>query len=204
MKIRLISYKNIELDLVIEKKYKYDKPIISIGNDCHPAYILNSLNLRNVSFPFDWLYTTPSRGIDYINKNLKENFKSFLSNLTKNERGYVTSRCYLDSEFFHYSDLIDNKNTKNMLSRRSKRFLDYFNNKRCLFLFNISSGALKNSSDISLFLDSVNKFHALAKGNHTLLVYIRYDESFQENENNCKVLENELRNLKHTRIAKYI
>jgi Putative papain-like cysteine peptidase (DUF1796) len=204
MKIRLITYKDITLSLVIEKGYVTRNPIISLGCDCHPAHVLNTLNLRKFSSPFDWLYTTPSKGLNYVNKNIKEGFKFFLSDLVKNEKGCVFSSNYAGSRFSHYPDLIDNQKTRKMFSRRWRRFLYYFNNRNCLFLFNITSEGLKDTSDVSLFLDSVNEFHRLAKGNHLLLIYIRYDECFQENEMNCGSVEKELRKLKQTRIARYI
>lgn len=204
MKIRIISFRDIAIDLRIEKKYVYRNPIIPIGCDCHPACVLAVLNLRKKSFPFDWMNTTPYRGIDYVNKNIHDGFESFLLDLTKNEKGYVVSRHYLDAEFFHFPDLIDSQERRETLLRRVDRFLDFFNNRKCFFLFNVTSDSLKNSSDASSFIDSVNQFHKITKGKHILLIYIRYDESFQENEMHCNLVEQEIRKLDNTRIAKFI
>jgi len=204
MKIRIISCRDAALFLCIEKRYVCSNPIISLGCDCHPACVLEALNLRRNSFPFDWMNTTPSRGICYVNKNIHDGFESFLVDLIKNERGYVVSRRYVDAEFFHYPDLIDNQETKKTLLRRVERFLEFLNNRKCFFLFNITSQGLRDSSDVSSFMDSVNEFHRMTKGKHTLLVYIRYDESFQENEIYCNLVEQEMRKLDNTRIARYI
>jgi hypothetical protein len=148
--------------------------------------------------------TIPSQGMDYVNKNIKTSFKYFLSNLNKNDRGYVISSNYPGSEFFHYPDLIDNEKTKSTFYRRYRRFLDFFNNRKCFFLFNVTSAGLENSNDVSLFLDSVNEFHKLTKVNHSLLIYIRHDESFQENEIYCESVEKKLRKLKKTSVVRYI
>lgn len=104
----------------------------------------------------------------------------------------------------HYSDLITNLETKEALIRRGKRFLKYYNNEKCFFLFNIPSNALGASNNVSLFLDSVNDFHKLSNGRHKLLIYVRYDESFQENESNCNFLIKELNKLGHTQAVRYI
>ena len=88
--------------------------------------------------------------------------------------------------------------------RRAERFLDFFNNNKCFFLFNITSEGLNSRHDADHFLRSVNEFHRLSNGNHVLLIYIRYDESFYENELHCNWVEKRLRDISNTRTVKYI
>lgn len=204
MDMRLASYGNYTLYLVIDKSFISTKSIISLGCDCHPAYVLDALYIRNHSFPFDWLSTTPSMGIHYVNKNIQEGFKYFLDNLAKNERGRVFSSNYVDSEFYHYHDLIENQDTQKTLSRRAQRFIDYYSKKECLFLFNITSEGLSTSKDVSIFVDSVYHFHELSDGKHRLLIYIRYDESFEENETNCEAVIKDLADSTYTRVVRYV
>ena len=204
MKIRLAKYKDRQKFLIIEKRYRRNKPVISLGCDCHPAYVLKALNLRTLNYPFDWLSTTPSKGMDYVNKNIEERFKFFSTNLEKNKSGDVISNNYPDAQFLHCPGLIDNQKLQREIHKNSRRFIDYFNNKKCLFLFNVTSAGLESSRDVSFFLDSIKEFHELSNGFHSLHIYIRYDESFAENETNCEFVEKELRKLKRTSVVKYI
>lgn len=204
MKIRLLSLNHTRLSLCIERAYVCESPVISLGCDCHPAYVIRSLNLSRHGFPFDWMNTTPVKGIEFINKNIRDGFALFLADLCKNQSGYVVSGQFEAAEFMHYPELIENPETRNKLLCRSQRFLDYYNNRDCLFLFNVTSEGLEERDDALRFIESVKEFQAAANGRHKLLVYIRYDETFQENQNNCNLVEEGLGSLPNTRIAKYI
>ena len=77
MKIKIINNKNYKLFFFIEKKRVTIKDIVPIGCDCHTAHLLQKLNLRKYSLPFDWLYTNPVKGIEFVTKNNKESFQNF-------------------------------------------------------------------------------------------------------------------------------
>ena len=133
MKIPILAIGNNRIYLYIEKRYTASLPIIPIGCDCHPAYVLKSLHIRNISFPFDWLNTKPSTGIDYVNRNIKSEFSNFLDKLTRNKDGNIVSDWYRHTEFLHYDRLIDNKKLVLKLLQRAKRFMEFYNNKECIF-----------------------------------------------------------------------
>jgi hypothetical protein len=78
------------------------------------------------------------------------------------------------------------------------------NRYKCFFLFNVTSEGLKDAGSASLFVDSVNEFHRVTNGKHLLLIYIRYDENLQENDTNCYIVEERLKNVSNTRIIKYV
>lgn len=204
MKIRLISYRGTGLYLNIENRYACDRPVVSIGCDCHPAYVLQSLNIRTHSFPFDWMNTEPCLGLRFVNANVKNKFKFFLSDLVNNERGYVVSTHFEQAEFFHYPELIQSQGMKNTLSRRASRFMEYVSSRECYLLFNITSESLVDYSSVSKFVDSVNEFHEIFGGNNTLLIYIRFDDDLSENYSNCHALENMLKKIPNTRVVNYV
>ena len=70
MKIKIINNKNYKLFFFIEKKRVTIKDIVPIGCDCHTAHLLQKLNLRKYSLPFDWLYTNPVKGIEFVTKKI--------------------------------------------------------------------------------------------------------------------------------------
>src|ERR1700744_5709286 len=98
----------IKKNLYIEERFDYESVIISLGCDCQPAYLLDTLHLRKRSLPFDWLRTDPIQGLKYASANFKNNFEDFLSDLEINGHGHVVSKKFPFSEFFHDKDLISN------------------------------------------------------------------------------------------------
>ena len=204
MRIPLPAYRGAKLSLAIEKKYLYHKPLISLGCDCHPAHVLRSLNCRRISSPFDWLNTTPSRGIELVNKTIQEGFGSLLSNLVVNERGHIVPGDYPHTEFVHYPDLMHDQSTRDRLVSRAERFVRYFRESECALLFNVSAEGLKDASDATLLLDSIRVLQESAKPRHTLHVYLRYDESYDENAAVCASFASDLRAMPHTRFVPYI
>ena len=47
--------------------------IIPIGSDCGVAELLKKYNLRNASYPFDWIFSTPVM----IQHCINDDFKTF-------------------------------------------------------------------------------------------------------------------------------
>ena len=103
MKIPLIYIPKMRFKkfLNIEKNYKSPSQIIPIGCDCHPAYVLDKLNIRKFSLPFDWLCIDPIRCLWYVADNIESNFEHFIKNLYRNENGYIVSEKYSFAEFMH-------------------------------------------------------------------------------------------------------
>ena len=50
------------------------KHACSVGNYCFSAALLNMINVREMSLPFDWLFTTPK----FTSEVLKNDFQDFL------------------------------------------------------------------------------------------------------------------------------
>lgn len=205
MRIPLIYIPRTKLKkfLYIEKRYKSNKLIIPIGCDCHPAFMLQKLNIRINSYPFDWMNTDPIKGLEYVTENIKTQFNDFLKEVKKNERGYYVSSQYPYAEFFHEKELDKNRKDQKKLKRRSDRFLKSINNK-CGFLYNITSEALNSKEKSEAFCESAIKFCQLLKKDQKLHIYIRYDENLNENKEFCIELKNNLKNVKKINIADYV
>ncbi len=204
MIIKLIRWKNLLVILKIEKKYKCSYPIISLGCDCHPAHLLQALNIRNTSLPFDWLNTKSSAGIDYVSNNIKNDFEFWLKNLKINSRNYVVSSNFEYAEFMHYENLINNNSMINILTKRAKKFMHYFSNVNCLFLYNLKSDGIKTDNDVNFFLNSIKEFTALSGRGHILMIYISHDEDVIENEQYVEYVEKELRTSTKIRVARFV
>jgi hypothetical protein len=191
-------------DLVIERRFTSKDIIIPLGCDCHPAYMLNRLHIRDKSLPFDWLNTDPLEGIEYVTDNLVNHFKHFLTDLYTNERGYIVAKQYKFTEFMHEHDLMENEDSKNKLLRRVDRFITIIENQRNIFLYNITSKSINSSDDVTYFINAVNKFLTHIKNNDSLHIYIRYDENFDENKTYCDELCDELNKIAGIKCVKYI
>ena len=204
MRIPFIILPKYRKYIKIEKKYISKNLIIPIGCDCHPSYTLGKLNIRIHSLPFDWLNTDPILGVQYVVDNLKTDFTNFLSNLTLNEKGNIVSQNYPYAEFLHEKDLIANELTRIKFKRRITRFLDFYKTNDCFFLYNVTSESLINSEKATFFIKSVEDFSKLIKANDKVFIYIRYDESLQENEIYCNQVFDAIQKIDKVATAKYI
>jgi Putative papain-like cysteine peptidase (DUF1796) len=204
MRLRLFKTANFKYHLAIEAKYRTNATLIPIGCDCHPAYLLQSLNIRKQSLAFDWLLTEPLHGISYVCDNLLSKFEFFLSKLKLNADNKVYSSYYDYSVFFHNSDLIDNPVVYDTLKRRANRFLKLVESKQCSYLYVISSGAIKTNDDVETFLASITKFKSIIKEKDELLIYLRYEHGYEENKAFCQKLIDVITQLDNVKIKKYI
>jgi len=189
--------------LIIEKKYSCRKEIVPIGCDCHPAFTLKKLNIRNKSLPFDWLNTDSIKGLQFISENLKNDFSGFLDSLYRNHRGQIVSEKYPYAEFLHEKKLIEQQSDRDKFIRRIDRLKRLLDNE-IYYLYNVKSDSLKSQTEVDSFYQSVIDFTSLLKNNQVLCIYIRYDESLEENESHCKKLLESLSGIKNVKIANYI
>ena len=181
-----------------------EKAIISIGCDCHPAYVLQKSGLRRESMPFDWLDTEPTMGIKYVHDNITTSFRYFLSGLRKNEQNHIYSLYYRHATFMHHTDLMEKEESFRSFVRRSERFLNHFNNKSCVFLYNIGSDRLYDIEGVNYFVESVVAFKRILKEGDELCIYIRYDESVTENQGLCMALFHSVRAIQGVKIVHYV
>lgn len=197
-------FSNKKYKLKIEKRYKTFYPIISLGSDCHPAHILDYFKLRTKSYPFDWVYTIAYTGMEYVNDNIKTGFTKFVDKIVLNKWGEVASAWYENSAFFHFEGLLEDKDLQLKLFNRGKRFLKIFNNRKCKLLHCLTFEGLTCKEEADRFIKSVNEFHTLSKHKHDLHIYIRFDESINENKEFCSYTEKELNKIPNTFAVKYV
>lgn len=171
MKIKL--YKNTYLH--VYSRFYTKNEIVSLGSDCHSAYILNSLKLRKKSYPFDWLFSDSRYGIQYVTENIKNNFEFFLTNLTRNERGHIISENYPNTEFFHEKELIESETDRAKMLKRAIRFSKLIKSKKCSFLYVINPEHFKDIKDIYIFCDSIQEFFKVTP-NHKIFIFIKCKE----------------------------
>ena len=101
--------------------YEY---IVSIGNKCPTAMILQNLGLYRESFPFDYIPTTPKLILKYL-KNTNDFFP---------QKNVVQTQD--DVWFGHFNISSDYENTINKFKRRFTRLFDILKNKkRILFVY---------------------------------------------------------------------
>ena len=165
-----------------------NKNLISLGPDCTVAGLLNRLNMRKQSLPFDFLLTNSELGIQYVSDLINNNFSNYLENLTYNNKVY--SKNYPNTVFLHH-DLIANKQKLvkslhidhlnmdepliNKFKRRSERFINLINDKNNfnLFFYYIDSRALSKK-----FYETLDNFVNIMKyksNNQYLLIILLPD-----------------------------
>jgi len=167
---------------------------ISLGHDCHMANSLNFIKLRKESLPFDFLFTAPQHGLEYVSFLIQNNFADFTDNLDY-VGNKVISKNYPYAKFYHH-DLIKNVQTlsKNMtidhlnidnetlidkFKRRAHRFMEKINdpNGKCLFFYVFDKKYMlsdelfnKIMSSIDLFLYTMKNY---SKCQFKLIIFIR-------------------------------
>lgn len=189
--------------LYIDKQYSASRLIVPIGCDCHPAYCLQKLHIRQHSFPFDWLNTAPVKAISYVAENIKNRFSHFLENLTHNEAGHLVSASYPFAEFIHEKELNVNQIAQQKFIRRQKRFLNALANQPVDLLFNIPVSEIKDLKDVDYFYQSVADLTIDIKSNDRICIYLRYDENLSENAALAEALLNQLLKLEKVSTTKY-
>ncbi|AUC84426.1 hypothetical protein CW731_03530 [Polaribacter sp. ALD11] len=205
MKIKLKITKKHCYDIILNKRWKSLKTIIPIGCDCHPAHMLEILNLRKQSLPFDWLDTEPIYSIKYAYENIVNKFNFFLRDLKEDNEGKVFSNKFKYSIFYHYDDLIINKKLQVKIQNRCINFIKLIKTKPIYFLNTVTSESINSNEKVKFFLNSVLEFQNILKRKDILIIYLRYDETQDENKLFCDKLIDELEFFdKNIRIIKYI
>ena len=167
--------------LRIEKRYRCDASIVPLGCDCHPAQVLKTLHLRECSLPFDWLNISPMETFAYVNENLRHEFRDFLRDVRRNERGHFIAGRFPCAEFMHEPDL-DAAEVQAKFRRRTELLRRKLQSERIAFLHNLPASAIADRGSISAYLQDVRQFLATAPAGSTLHVYLRHDEALSENQ----------------------
>ena len=171
----------------------------AIGCDCHPTHVLDNLKLKHKSGPFDYLYFSSTYCPKYFMDLINSSFKNFLDEFIIKENNMVYSKFYPHIEFTHDSDIVKNIETKNKYQRRIDRFLDDYNNDKCVFLLNINYTCLKEEDDVknlSHHIKNIINDSFFQKKNHILYIYLRYDENYEQNKTLCDLLIESILNMK--------
>ncbi|HLO73752.1 MAG TPA: DUF1796 family putative cysteine peptidase [Flavobacterium sp.] len=193
-----------QYQLKINKQYKPVKSLLPIGCDCHPAYMLSKLELRKESLPFDWLDIKPHLALNFTFETIQSEFNFFLSDLDKNVQGKVFSQKHPEALFYHFNDLMENKAFQKKIKDRTQRFLKLHKNKSCYFLHTVTSQAIKEQSDLQFVIQSIDKFSSILKPNDELLIYLRFDESINENSQNAQLLERAIQSYPQVKMISYV
>ena len=203
MKIPLIYIPKtrIKILLNIDKQFNSDYHIVPIGCDCHTAYSMNILGLRKVSLPFDWVGVAPLISIEWVTHNINNKFEDFLIDTKKNEDGHFISGKYC-ALFLHEKQL-DSVESINKFKRRIDRFLKIIENENVIFLHCLYVSSIRDEKDIEQYIESVRLFLSSVNPNHSLRIYLRYDDDFSENEILADKMYSELTKL-NVKTIKYV
>lgn len=200
MKIKLPFH----YELKINKQYKPVKALLPIGCDCHPAYVLSKLELRKESLPFDWLDTKSQYALHFAYSTIKSEFEFFLKDLMYNEQGKIFAKKHPEALFYHFNDLIENYDFQNKIKERIYRFLNLYLKKPCYFLHTLTSMSFQNEEEYNFIKNSISNFTSILKRKDELLIYVRFDESLEENKQNVILLQQFVETLQQVKLIFYI
>ncbi|MCW3160401.1 papain-like cysteine peptidase [Chryseobacterium oryctis] len=190
--------------LEIKKRYKSEKFIVPIGRDCHAAHSLDILNIRTQSLPYDWIRLKPILGLQIVSDNIKEKFEYFLHNLQKNEEGNTYAEKYPNAEFTHAKAVLTDANLRKTFEKRSKRLLNIIKETPVAYLYILEIDKFKDSNDVDFFHQTVLNFKEILKPEDSLHIYIRFDETIDENPIICKELIDKIKPINQVFITSYI
>ena len=173
----------------------------SIGCDCHPAIVLTHLNLRLSASPFDWLNTNVINTFEYFLDLVQTNFIHFMSDIQHDKLPY--SKYYPYSTFYHDTNIIQDSKIKEKYNRRIGRFMNDFNNSKCLFLTNIKAESISSHQSMNKLCSDCNDIisnKTFITNHHILYIYILYNENYDENKLYCDKFYNQIQSLNKSNI----
>jgi hypothetical protein len=151
--------------------------LISLGSQCHPAYWIKQSKINPISYPFDWLYTPPWLGLDYVVQNINNNFSLWLADLERVDGGWrnnIVSKHYPYTVFPHYKRILSDPSVKEMLERRAKRFIETIKDSNKEITFVYVYFLYKDSilpDHLNCFKDSVNEFLELVPTSKLIIYF---------------------------------
>lgn len=151
----------------IENNNNDEKIYISLGNYCLTSMLLKENNLKNVSFPFDWMVSCIDNIIDIFEDNYieflnKNNYESF-NNQTKNNY-YInnTKKLFNNLDFDHQHHNLLEINDYEYLKRCVERINNIDLNKKIIFIMiqplYLNNILVENNKIIKLYNILLNKY----------------------------------------------
>lgn len=176
MKIPIFATPERRRYLHLERQYRTDRPLISLGCNCEPAHITRSLHLRMESLPFDWLNTSPRSGMRYAATQITEEFRDFVASPRLNSRQRVVASRFPESEFLHHPKVLNDRDCRRKFRSRATRFLEITRGGGCDYVYHLPSAAL-GAEDGAAVLDAARYLASLLETKaHRLLIYISHPE----------------------------
>ena len=188
----------------VTRKFKSKKVIIPVGYDCHPAYLLQKTTLRKQSFPFDWMLTDPIKALDFAYSNIQNEFQYFMRDLAVDQAGNVFAKKYPEAAFYHYKDLIKNASLRDKINKRCSIAMLKIKTKPISYLFVISSLHVNSEKAVQTYFQSLLSFATILKPSDELLVYLRFENSEEENQQFCFQLLEKIKVLSQVHVTTFV
>lgn len=151
-------------------EFKY---LVSLGPNCVTAGFIKRLNLKVCSYPFDWIYSSPS----IIKDCLENNFKIFLnkSNIIniKGEKNKCGHKLY-DKKMFQHHNLVTSKDDYRYFERCINRFNNVLlSDEQKLFFMFYKNFNLYNVNSVKNEILSFNKKLNKCTSNYKLCIFLQ-------------------------------
>lgn len=104
---------------------------VSLGENCSTAWYLKQVGLKEASYPFDWVFSSPEIVIDCI----ESRFETYLDRKRIVEKRGRNSAGHADyhTNFFHHRSPLESEDDYSYYSRCCSRFLALLQSKRPTF-----------------------------------------------------------------------
>ena len=186
-----------------ERMYESDKVIVPIGGDCHPAYLLKMMHLRECSLPFDWLGIQPETTFAYVLDCIQTKFSKTFSDMDFNEKRQVISRNYPTTKFNHEACVVHNKYVVDMFKSKGKLFNELIEKYDVYYLCNIKVTPFKDKEMADKFVWDIVTFTEFMKEKDSLHIYFTSDSDENENYDLREYLLSKIRQIEKVKVIYY-
>lgn len=161
---------NYKLDYKKSTKKNY---VISIGEYCIVAKLLEKLNIKKESFPFDWIFSNLKFVKDCIDEDFEPLLEIIRNKKTDGEKEY--QNCIFKKVGIPHHDVNDN-NTLKYFTRRKESFNIALNSKDDVYLLHIT-GSSNYDIEIDDYINLVSSLKKKYDNNNIHIISINFKEN---------------------------
>lgn len=108
----------LDIQMKLTNKMSGSNTFVSLGENCSSAWYLKQLGLKQGSFPFDWIFSSP----EIVTHCINDGFASYLNKNYINDAGNSAGHSLYHSSFFNHRSPLKSDGDFNYYQRCCERF----------------------------------------------------------------------------------